>query len=202
MKITLLPDQRTLRLSFRFHAATVSFAKSLVGSEYDKRSKDWLVPLCHLRTIMERFPTATVEDLATVIEARYELWRQWIRNHNSMGFYFAFSPADAATVVAYRDDAEPVSDVLQAHVAKRSPQLREWLHVQIFPSAPTMPRPHRPSVWDTAEPTDGEALIMRGIQNAAEREDRRAEVVERVRVKGKRRRSKAVQAELLTEESG
>ena len=196
MKIALY-DQRTLRLSFRFHAATVAFAKSLVGSEYDKRSKDWTVPLCHLRAIVEAYPTATVDDPATVIEARYELWRRWLRNHNSLGIYFALSPADAATVIAYRDDNEPVSDVLQAHVAKRSPQLREWLHVQRFPSAPTMPRPHRPTVWDTVEPTDGEALIMRGIVNAAEREERKAEVVERV--KGKRRRKKVEQMSLMDE---
>lgn len=198
MKITL-HDARTLRLAFPYSVAAKSFVASLVGAEYEgKAARTWKVPLCHLRTIMERFPTATVEDLATVIEARYELWRQWIRNHNACGFYFALAD-DAATVVAYRDDAEPVSDVLQAHVAKRSPQLREWLHVQIFPSAPAMPRPHRPSVWDAAKPTDGEAMIMRGIVNAARAEERKEQVVERV--KGKRRRAKVEQMSLIGDES-
>lgn len=196
MKITLL-DARTLRLSFRYNAATVAFAKGLVGSEYDKRSKDWDVPLCHLRAIIEAYPRATVEDQTTVIEARYELWRTWLKQHNACGIYFALSPVDAATVIAYRDDGEPVSDVLQAHVAKRSPQLAPWLHVQRFPAAPSMPRAHRPSVWDTAVPTDGDRLIHAGIVNAARREEQRAEVVERA--KGKRRR-KVEQMSLIGDE--
>lgn len=197
MKITL-HDARTLRLAFPYSVAAKSFVASLVGAEYEgKTMRTWKVPLCHLRTIMERFPTAEVEDLATVIEARYELWRQWIRNHNALGIFFALD-YDGTTVIAYRDDGEPVSDVLQAHVAKRSPQLREWLHVQIFPSAPTMPKPNLPSAWDDAEPTEGERLIHAGIQNAARREEQRAEVVEWA--KGKRRRVKVEQAELLTEQ--
>ena len=198
MKITL-HDARTLRLAFPYSVAAKSFVASLVGAEYEgKTMRTWKVPLCHLRTIMERFPTAEVEDQATVIEARYELWRQWIRNHNACGFYFALAD-DAATVVAYRDDDEPVSDVLQAHVAKRSPQLREWLHVQISPSAPAMPRVHRPTVWDAAKPTDGDRLILTGIQNAAKREEQRAEAVERA--KGKRRRAKVEQMSLIGDES-
>ena len=198
MKISLA-DDRTLRLAFPFSVTTKNFVSSLIGAEYEgKAARTWRVPLCHLRSIMTQFPAATVEDPATVIEARYELWRTWLKNHNSMGIYFALSPDDASTVIAFRDDGEPVSDVLQAHVAKRSPQLAPWLHVQIFPAAPAMPRPHRSTVWDDAEPTDGEALIMRGIVNAARREEERTEVVERV--KGKRRRANMKQAELLTEE--
>lgn len=196
MKITLL-DARMLRLTFPYSVTAKNFVASLVGAEYEgKASRTWRVPLCHLRTIIEAYPTATVEDPAGVIEARYELWRQWIRNHNACGIYFALSPTDALTVVAYRDDAEPVSDVLQAHVAKRSPQLAPWLHVQRFPTAPAIPRDVRASPWYTAEPTHGDRLIWQGIQNAAKAEERRAEVVERA--KGKRR--KAMQMELLMEE--
>lgn len=194
MKLTLI-DARTLRLAFPFSVTAKNFVASLVGAEYEgKAARTWRVPLCHLRSIMEKFPTATVEDPATVIEARYELWRQWLRNHNALGIFFALAH-DAATVIAYRDDGEPVSDVLQAHVAKRSPQLREWLHCQVFPSAPAMPRPARPTVWEDAEPTDGEALIHAGIVNAARREEERAEVVERV--KGKRRKTKVEQMSLI-----
>ena len=197
MKITLCDDQRTLRLAFRYHAGTVAFAKSLVGSEYDKRSKGWLVPLCHLRTLLTQFPSATVDDRATVVEARYELWRTWLKNHNACGVYFALAH-DATTVVAYRDDGLSVGDALQAHVAKRSPQLREWLHCQRFPTVRPAPRP---SVWDTAEPTVGDRLIHAGTRNAARAAERRERIVERARrAKGKRRKAKMKQAELLTEE--
>ena len=195
MKITLL-DDRTLRLAFPFSVAAKNFVASLVGAEYEgKAARTWRVPLCHLRTLIERFPTATVEDAETVIEARYELWRTWIRNHNACGIFFALD-YDAATVVAYRDapeggHPEPVSDVLQAHVAKRSPQLREWLHVQRFPTC--APKPRAPVA---VEASDGEALIWHGIQNAARAAERKAEVVERA--KGKRRKTR--QMELLTEE--
>ena len=195
MKITL-HDARTLRLAFPFSVTAKNFVASLVGAEYEgKAARTWRVPLCHLRALVTQFPAATVEDPAAVIEARYELWRTWIRNHNALGIYFALSPDDAATVVAYRDDGEPVSDVLQAHVAKRSPQLAPWLHCQVFPSAPAMPLDVRPTVWDTTEPTDGERLIMSGIVNAARREEERTEVVERV--KGKRRRGKVEQMSLI-----
>ena len=194
MKITL-HDARTLRLTFPFSVTAKNFVAALVGAEYEgKALRTWKVPLCHLRTIIERFPTATVEDPATVIEARYELWRTWIRNHNALGIFFALAP-DAATVIAYRDDDEPVSDVLQAHVAKRSPQLAPWLHVQRFPVAPAMPRPARPTVWDDAVPDEGLGLIVRGIANAAKAEERRAEVVERA--KEKRRKAKSEQISLI-----
>lgn len=197
MKITLL-DARTLRLAFPYNEAVKNFVASLVGSEYEgKALRTWKVPLCHLRAIVEAYPTATLDDQAAVIEARYALWRQWIKNHNALGIFFAFAD-DATTVVAFRDDNEPVSDVLQAHVAKRSPQLAPWLHVQHFPTAPAMPRPHRPSAWDSVEPDKGLGLIVSGIQNAAKAAERRAEVVERA--KGKRRMAKVKQAELLTEE--
>lgn len=198
MRISLI-DARTLRLDFPYSVTAKNFVASLVGSEYEgKALRTWRVPLCHLRAILQHFPSATVEDQAAVVEARYELWRQWIRNHNALGIFFALSPADAATVIAYRDDGEPVSDVLQAHVAKRSPMIAPWLHCQRFPSASTMPRPHRPTVWDTVEPDEGLRLIHAGIQNAARREEQRAEVVEWA--KGKRRKAKMKQAELLTEE--
>lgn len=193
MKVSLI-DDRTLRLSFPFSLAAKSFVAALVGAEYEgKAARTWKVPLCHLRAIVEQFPRAMVEDPAVVIEARYKLWRTWIRNHNACGIFFALSPDDAETVVAYRDDGEPVSDVLQAHVAKRSPQLEPWLHCQRFPTGVA-----KPSAPIAGEPTDGEALIWRGMQNAARREEQRAEVVERV--KGKRRKARMVQAELITEE--
>ena len=201
MKITL-HDARTLRLTFPYSAETQGFVTSLVGAMYfGERITKCRVPLCHLRAILDRFPQATIVNQAEVIEARYALWRRWLVAHNEIGIYFALSPDDAATVVAYRDapeggHPEPVSDVLQAHVAKRSPQLAPWLHCQRFPSAPAMPRDVRPTVWDVAEPTHADRLIHAGIQNAVRREEERAEVVERA--KGKRRQ--AVQMELLTEE--
>ena len=199
MKITL-HDARTLRLAFPFSVTAKNFVASLVGAEYEgKAARTWRVPLCHLRALVTQFPAATVEDPAAVIEARYELWRTWIKNHNACGIFFALD-YDAATVVAYRDDSEPVSDVLQAHVAKRSPQLAPWLHCQVFPSAPVIPRPNRPSAWDAAEPTQGERLIMSGIVNAARREEERMEVVERM--KGKRRKAKVEQMSLISESQG
>ena len=189
--IITLEDQLTIRLSFSYNAATVAFVKSLLGSAFDKPSKTWTAPLYHLGAIVQRY-ARTVSIDYEVLCARDELWRRFIVNYGRLGVKFEL---EDGVVVAY---GEGVSPEFQKHVGLCSGLLKDHLHVQRFPSAPTMPRPHRPSAWDDVEPTDGERMIHAGIVNAAKREEQRAEVVERV--KGKRRKARTVQAELLTEE--
>lgn len=170
-----LHDDRTLALSFAYNPATVARVKAL-GAQWDKERKEWHLPLSRLRRVADEFPGAQVE--AECVAARLDLWRRWIAQHNAWGIWFAYAD-DGHTVVPVSDEGE-LSPCFVAHVAERSAVLSQFLGDQVFPAAPPPVR--------TVEPTEGDRLLMRSIQNAARNEERRGEVIERA--KGRRRQAK------------
>lgn len=170
MRITLI-DQRTMRLAFNYIPATVAFVKALPGAEWDKPSKTWAVPLCHLGRIVQRY-LRTVEIDYDVFVAREALWRRWVEQHNRCGVRFAL---DGSAVTA---TGPGVSPEFARYVTAHSAQIAPWLAYQV--EARPLITPLAPSF---IEPTAGEAMLMRSMRNAAQRAEDKAALVKRVRAK-------------------
>lgn len=162
MLITLI-DASTIRLSFPYYAPTVAAVKKMFGAQYEEKSKTWMLPLYHLRRVIDQWPGARLEE--GVIDARLDLWRRWIRQHNDLGIWFAYD-VDGATVIA---TGEGISPAFQEWVAKHSGLLWRFLGEQ------ALQEDYQPSsVNSTVQSTQADTLIWQGIQNAHAAEQRRA----------------------------
>lgn len=170
MRITLL-DQRTMRLAFDYNPATVAFVKALPGAEWDKPSKTWAAPLCHLGRIVAHF-LRTVEVDYDVLVAREALWRRWVEQHNRCGVRFHLA-GSAVTATG-----PGVSPEFARYVTTHSAQIAPWVDCQV--EARPLITPLAPSFL---EPSEGEALLMRSMHNAAQRAEDKAALVKRVRAK-------------------
>lgn len=62
--IITLHDARTVALDFPYSPATVARVKGFPGATWDKESKAWYAPLCHLRRLVDAFPGATIDQAA------------------------------------------------------------------------------------------------------------------------------------------
>lgn len=165
-------DQRTLRIERMGN--NYDTLAALPGAQYDKATKSLLVPLCHLRRISQLRPVVIDHEC---VAARLDMWRRWVRQFNSMGIWFCLD-TDAQTVVP---TGPGVSPAFVEHVAGLSSALRQFLADQVMPVA--APAPAR-----VAEPTEGDKLIWNGIVNAGRAEEKRAEVIEKVRAKRRQAR--------------
>lgn len=170
MKITLA-GPTTIRLAFPYNPDAVAFVKALPGSDWDKPSKTWAVPLFHLGRIVARY-ARVVEIDYDVLAARDDLWRRWVQQHNACGARFELV---GGVVVAQGDGVSPE---FQKLVAARSTLIAPWLGSQVA-SRPVI-TPLQPSF---IEPSQADGLLMRSIKSAAEREEAKAALVERVKTK-------------------
>jgi len=170
MKITLL-NRRTIRLAFPYNPTVVAFVKALTGAEWDKESKTWTVPLCHLGRIVGEY-LRTVEVEYEVFVARDEMWRRWVEQHNACGVRFEMS---GATVQA---TGPGISPEFARYVAARSALIAPWLGCQVQ-ARPLI----TPLAESFVEPSEAEVLVLAGMRNAAKREEQRAELVERAKAK-------------------
>lgn len=183
MRITLA-SLTTIRLEFPYNPDAVAFVKALPGAEWDKPSKTWAVPLFHLGRIVARY-ARIVEIDYDVLAARDDLWRRWVEQYNACGVRFELV---GGAVVALGDGVSPE---FQKHVAARSTLIAPWLGSQVV-SRPVI-TPLQPSFL---EPSQADGLLMRSIKSAAKREEKKAALVERVKVK----RWQGKQERLLGEE--
>ncbi|TXH52420.1 MAG: hypothetical protein E6Q97_15855 [Desulfurellales bacterium] len=183
MRITLA-TATTIRLHFPFNAATVAFVKALPGAEWDKESKTWLVGLVALARLVQRF-LRSVEVEYEVFVARDEMWRRWVRQHNACGVRFEQCGSVAVAT------GPGVSPEFAKFVASRSAQIAPWLGCQV--EARRLVTPLQPSF---VEPSDADGLLMRSMRNAAQRAEERAEMIERVKAKGKRGRQMSLLEEI------
>jgi hypothetical protein len=162
MLITLI-DANTIRLSFPYYAPTVAALKTMLGAQYEEATKTWRLPLYHLRSVIEQWPGARLEE--GVVDARLDMWARWMRQHNAMGVWFAYAP-DGQTVIAM---GQGISPAFQDWVKAHSGLLWRFLGDQ-----------HSISVSSAqhqqieVEPSKADELIWSGIQNARQAEERRA----------------------------
>lgn len=168
MKITLA-SPTAIRLTFPYNPDAVAFVKALPGSDWDKPSKTWAVPLFHLGRIVARY-ARTVEIDYDVLAARDDLWRRWVEQHNACGVCFEMV---GSVVVAL---GAGVSPEFQKYVATRSALIAPWLGCQVA-SRPVI-TPLQPSF---VEPSQADGLLMRSIKSAAKREEKKAALVERAK---------------------
>lgn len=173
MRITLA-SATTIRLTFPYNADTVAFVKALPGAEWDKETSTWTARLVALARLVTRY-LRSVELDYEVLVARDEMWQRWVEQHNRCGIRFAL----AGSVVAATGPG--VSPEFAKFVASRSALIAPWLGCQV--SARPLGTPLQPSF---AEPSHADMLLMTGMRNAAQRAEERAEMIERVKAKGKR----------------
>lgn len=170
MRITLATPT-AMRLDFPYNAETVAFVKTLPRADWDKESKTWTVSLVALSRLAQRF-LRTVEIDYEVLVAREDLWRRWVEQHNHCGIRFAL-------VGGVVEPTGPgVSPEFAKHVDSRSAHIAPWLAHQVE-ARPLI----TPLAQSFIEPSDGEALLLRSMRNAAQRAEDKAALVKRMKAK-------------------
>lgn len=179
-------DSATLSVRVPPIAVMRTKIKTLRGREWDKESGTWHVPLYHLRRLLIAFPSADLGDeKERIIEARLDMWRRWVHQHNAAGVWFSLAH-DCKTVVPVGDGVSPA---FAKWVLQHSDILINFLGDQVEPAR----RPSR--VERIAEPTEADRRMFAAIQGGLAAEQRKAEMAERMRSQW--RKKKFAQGSLL-----